>query len=639
MTDHPDPVKAALWWVERGAGVFPVWGVTDDGTCRCPKGKDCEPKQRGKHPATPHGFLDATSDETSIRKFLSNPGTPNYGVRLPKGWGGFDVDGEGKTKWEELQHTLGPLPVTLTIRSANGFHYIFDWGDEPVPPNLHGYIVRSWDKGYIVGIGSRHASGVYYDAVRPLATVAPLPITWRGETKRKTNGIANASITVGGMPEPESIIAGQGRHDYIRDKARTLFGNGLTGEALYAACDAFNQRFSEPLSRERMERAIDEGRLQQNFQRDPEVIPLTAAPVGAQVEQTEYERITSGLVYASQATPSPTANDWLIEGLVRPKGIVVLAGPEGLGKSWMRVELAIRLTTGTGSLFDVYPIKGQHFVLLLDEENGEDIEFEREDEVLDALGLTRADLGGRYLRQSFGMTDLETKEGREAFETRIDAAAPEVVIIDTGGVTVSEEHGSAFMQTMRYVRSVSEALSIVVIFVVHLVKPLHEAKERALAMKAGRTLAEVMGHWGRHADSVWQLSDAGDGKLHFHVRKRWGESYSILARDNALFKAVKVITPTTASVRRGNDQRILDTLKNGGPAKVRGTASILDYLAKFPDKVPTYGTVHSRLKVMAEEGLVAADDEGVWSITADGEAALVVTARASITLLVDRPDE
>lgn len=639
MMDHPDPLKAALWWVSLGAKVFPVWGTTPDGGCMCPKGEACEPRDRGKHPASPHGFLDATDDAKRIEKFLSNPGTPSYGVRLKPGWGGFDVDGEGKEKWDELQKTLGPLPVTLTIRTANGFHYIFDWGEDPVPPHLHGYIVRSWEKGYLMGIGSRHASGVYYDAVRPLATVAPLPLAWRGQ-QTLTNGLhGNATITVGGMPEPESIIAGQGRHDYIRDKARTLFGTGLTGEALYAACDAFNQRFSEPLSRERMERAIDEGRLQQNFKRDEEVVPLTAEPVGAEVEQGEYERLIAGLVYASQATPSPTANDWLIEGLMRPKGIVILAGPEGLGKSWMRVELAVRLTTGTGSLFDVYPIKGKHALLLLDEENGEDIEYEREDEILDALGLTRADLGGNYMRMSFGMTDLETKEGRLAFETRIDAVLPAVVIIDTGGVVVSEEHGSLFMQTMRYVRAVSERLGIVIIFVVHLVKPLHADKEKALAVKTGRTLAEVMGHWGRHADSVWQISDAGDGKLHFHVRKRWGESYSILARDNSLFRAVKVITPTGASVRRGNDHRILDALKHGGAAKVQGNPSILSYLEKSAEKTPTFGTIHARLKVMEGDGLVARDEEGVWSLTDLGQAEVVAQAKASIRLLVPAAEE
>jgi hypothetical protein len=338
MSDHPDPLKAALWWVGLGAKVFPVWGTKPDGNCMCPKGEACEPRDRGKHPASPHGFKDATDDPKRIEKFLSNPGTPSYGVRLKPGWGGFDVDGEGKEKWDDLQKTLGPLPVTLTIRTANGFHYIFDWGDDPVPPNLHGFIVRSWEKGYLMGIGSRHASGVYYDAVRPLAQVAPLPLAWRGQQTLGTNGLGgNATITVGGAPEPETIEAGQGRHDYIRDRGRYYFGLGLRGGkpggVLYAACDAYNQRFPEPLSPERMERAIDEAGLLTKFETD-RGIPPTVEQVEEQVAaQTASLQTLHSLPYGTPPLPL------VLDTFLAPEGWTVFYANGGTGKGllalWM----------------------------------------------------------------------------------------------------------------------------------------------------------------------------------------------------------------------------------------------------------------------------------------------------------------
>ena len=51
-------VKAALWFAQRGFGVFTVWSTTADGVCRCPKGSECE--NAGKHPITINGFKDAT---------------------------------------------------------------------------------------------------------------------------------------------------------------------------------------------------------------------------------------------------------------------------------------------------------------------------------------------------------------------------------------------------------------------------------------------------------------------------------------------------------------------------------------------------------------------------------------------------
>ena len=164
-----DPVAAATYFVEQlGFTAFPVWG-SSGGKCFCGDPHDGKskpgklsrgPDNIGKHPATERGFKDATADVAKIRTFLANRGTPNYGLNAPLGVMAVDVDGPTDlARWQELQATYGPLPVTLTTTTANGRHYFYRWPDAvgPMPTGkLFGYVVRRHDDGYVIGPGSIH---------------------------------------------------------------------------------------------------------------------------------------------------------------------------------------------------------------------------------------------------------------------------------------------------------------------------------------------------------------------------------------------------------------------------------------------------------------------------------------------------
>ncbi len=96
-----DPVAAATYFVSTlGFTAFPVWG-SRDGRCLCGDPHDGTkkhgPDNVGKHPATIHGFQDATADVTRIKTFLGNPGTPNYGLNAPDGI--FARTSTGPTVW------------------------------------------------------------------------------------------------------------------------------------------------------------------------------------------------------------------------------------------------------------------------------------------------------------------------------------------------------------------------------------------------------------------------------------------------------------------------------------------------------------------------------------------------------------
>ena len=61
----PTTLDYALQYIELGWFVLPVWGVNDDGSCRCGLPNDAPGHKIGKHPQAnlaPRGHLDATNN-------------------------------------------------------------------------------------------------------------------------------------------------------------------------------------------------------------------------------------------------------------------------------------------------------------------------------------------------------------------------------------------------------------------------------------------------------------------------------------------------------------------------------------------------------------------------------------------------
>jgi hypothetical protein len=339
---HPDSLTTALALAEFGFGVFSVWGIKD-GICRCPKGAKCDQKP-GKHPIPPNGFKAASLDPDRIRAMLRAAGSAgNYGVCPAENTIIIDVDGEG---WREKLATLG-LPKTLAVLTGNGIHLYFYWPAKygPAPTHLFGWKVRSIaHMGYTLGPGSLHESGVYYRFAHQnghtneemVATIKPFPAELVPQEKPKANGLVGsvASITVGGAVEPETIMEG-GRYDYLRDRARPLWGIGLSGEALFNAVDAFNQRFPVPHDRATVERAIDESRLNRNFQRDaPTYVPPAVIPPGLFTRQPDYHK---------QNAAVPT----YVSPLVAYGTVTLISGPPKGGKSTLISNLLAARQNGT----------------------------------------------------------------------------------------------------------------------------------------------------------------------------------------------------------------------------------------------------------------------------------------------------
>lgn len=341
-SDRPtsaDRIRAATWFAEHGFGVFSVWSAREDGSCRCPKGRSCD--NAGKHPITPRGFHDATTDTEQIRKLLDIKSEPNYGLVCPDNVFALDVDGTDLERLADLETRLGPLPATLRTETANGVHIFLHWPEgRPRPQGkLFGFVTRFGDTGYVIGPRSVHASGKTY-VPSGTTEIAEIPPSWVEASIQ--NGHARIKIGAEELPSVGN------RHDWLRDRARFFAGVIREPSVLKAAVMAENARLPQPKTEEEVDRAI--GEVLKRFPPDPVT----------RVEPNELQIDAADLV---QLDIPPLT--WIVPDLL-PEGTAVLAAPPKIGKSSFVYQAAVEIALG-GELLGRRVLSGSVLYLALED--------------------------------------------------------------------------------------------------------------------------------------------------------------------------------------------------------------------------------------------------------------------------------
>lgn len=165
MVDH------ALEYARSGIPVVPLHGVRDDKKCTCGR-PDCP--SPGKHPRTRTGLKEATTNETTIKKWWSPKQWPHASIA---GVGGnhlcldVDVKAGGNESLETLIQDNAPLPNTAVAETGEydgkrGRHYWFKVPEEREVGSKvsirNGIDIRC-ARAYAVLPPSPHASGVNYE--------------------------------------------------------------------------------------------------------------------------------------------------------------------------------------------------------------------------------------------------------------------------------------------------------------------------------------------------------------------------------------------------------------------------------------------------------------------------------------------
>lgn len=409
----------ALALAAQGLPVFPVWHIRADGACACgadhPDGKNA-----GKHPMTPRGLNDASTDVKQIETWWTIAPEANIGVAVPDGVIVVDVD--PRNGGEATFAALERLPETRWVfTGGKGAHFYLR-----VPPGLafpgrlgEGVDVKQLG-GYVLAPPSNHTGGTYRWATAPDARIADAP-PWlvalgrpRGERSRvivedeedRTSDDATLDRIVAAV-EPRFIegkkhhIAknlggwmkqrGYGPADvaYVVERlpsknpqarakaAVAAFGierafgwnelKELVGEAPAAALDACTP--NPRRSRELEERAAAQGLVQAMAAAVPVQAPPPPLPTGGIVERLR------GL--QNQGPRRPTGIpplDRALRGGMREEKVMIIGGAPGAGKTSLARQIA-----------DYMARTGVVVGWLASDEEPEDIDMRR----LQAIGVPR----------------------------------------------------------------------------------------------------------------------------------------------------------------------------------------------------------------------------------------------------------
>jgi hypothetical protein len=246
MPNSPvDMARAATWYASHSIPVFPLHTPIESAKCSC-NNPACD--DVGKHPHTPHGFKDATSDLRIITSWWTKWPSANIGMPTGAASGTLVVDIDprngGDESFELLRSMHGQFPDTAEqLSGGGGRHVIFGFAGGSVPKSLAPGIDLKADGGYIVV--ALHKSGHRYqwDGIAGkmgLLNLAVVPEWLFKEIHRIRESLRKIRV-----PLPAKISKGT-QHNTLYPHACRLRNTGMEVNEIEAALVEVNKRCEEP---------------------------------------------------------------------------------------------------------------------------------------------------------------------------------------------------------------------------------------------------------------------------------------------------------------------------------------------------------------------------------------------------------
>ena len=342
-------IDEALSYTRAGFPVFPLHRPVDNygpgAACSCGNPR-CS--NVGKHPRTPNGLKDATTNEDQIIKWWNR--WPDANIGLPTGpVSGLlvvDADHDGAKGW--LTENQGLFPLSIQATSGRGLHAYYFYPEKTHVPNTAGKVAAGIDirgnGGYVVAPPSLHRSGQRYkwlgaDIRDP--NESPQELSEDAIERLRKKPVSETEDV------PEEIFSG-GRNDALIRFAGAARRWGSNEKEIRQYLLAVNeQRCKPPLPRSEVE-AIARGATRYDT---VGLTDLKAAATGP-VMLWDRDRL-------DQMEPP----QWLVKDHIPKNALSTLYGPPGVGKTFVALDMALSIATGV-PFSDEFPVDEGHVVYI-----------------------------------------------------------------------------------------------------------------------------------------------------------------------------------------------------------------------------------------------------------------------------------
>lgn len=281
----------------------------------------------------------------------------------------------------------------------------------------------------------------------------------------------------------------------------------------------------------------------------------------------DYEGLRAGPIATplSEIRPPDDPHAFLVGNLIRPGTTVMLTGPPGAAKSWASRQLALAAGAGLPIFLERYPIDRQLNVMVVDEDNGPDEEWRRDETLLTHLDLRR-DQVANVRRVSLEGVKLDAEPWQRWLRGQIRLHNLDLVILDP----ISEMHGGkelredpSFRSLLAFLKRLKVDFPRLATILVH-----HTRKLPSNERSSSRGLEDVRGQWGQTPDVVAMLSPLGERRARWEVHKRVPHSALILeqiAEGQPGEGALRMVADESIQKSKvmANDDAVIDAIRGG----------------------------------------------------------------------------
>lgn len=294
-------------------------------------------RYKEKVPLTGHGFKDAVNNEKDFFSLCKGQRKVNIGLPTGDVNGVFVIDfdySHGGGEAEEKMTARSILPPTLKVKTANGYHYYYKMPFDCDIRNSAGKIAPGVDVrgngGYVVLPPSVHPTAFIY------AWANSLPIAYPSE-ELITLAKGGTLVPPADFHDLQSGGQGQERPQAGCTSTGQTYAEGQRNERLFAlACSLSRQVKGEVFAD--MLRLFNQTRCTPPLP-DIEVESMIAR-VGKQIDDGQCDA-----PYMSDVAECEVG--WFWPGRFPLGKVSMLVGDPGLGKSFLTVDMAARITRGT----------------------------------------------------------------------------------------------------------------------------------------------------------------------------------------------------------------------------------------------------------------------------------------------------